>query len=324
MRRCLGISLLAAMSWLATAVAQQVPIVQGPSYTAPMYEGVNAGGPYAQSAAMNSMPPTTDTGAAPGSSEQWYHGPYEVASGCGNCNNGCCGQCAGARGHGNRPWFSDTICDDGSMCWPQSFPLYFSLFGGWSDVDNFERKLRDPVFDSITEISGAGLSDDVAGGGAIGWMVHPLARTELEFTYRQNAAEEYHVLDYDNDILISSTSTPATGQIQGYSGMWNFVVHTEPRRLGCASLYGGGGIGALFVDGAFSTATEDFAINDSSFAYQFIAGLNYVVSYRLDTFVEYRYLGADYLQVQNLTSGVSMGDYTYDSHGVFFGLRFGR
>jgi opacity protein-like surface antigen len=106
--------------------------------------------------------------------------------------------------------------------------------------------------------------------------------------------------------------------------MYNFLVHTEPRSVGCLSLYGGAGIGILWVDGGFSNATDDFSVGDSSFAYQFIGGLNYVVGPRVDSYIEYRYLGADYIEVHNDSLGASMGDFGYDSHGVFFGLRFGR
>ena len=179
-------------------------------------------------------------------------------------------------------------------------------------------------FGNLVEISGASAVDNYAAGGAWGCMLHPLARGELEFSYRENDIDEYHVMEFDGGILDSQSSTPAFGQIQGLAGMVNFLAHTDARRIGCCSLYGGGGIGLLWVDGGFSTAQETFTVSDASFAYQFIAGGNYVLSERLDAFVEYRYLGADYIEVQNATSGIPMGDHSYDSHGVFMGFRFGR
>jgi opacity protein-like surface antigen len=106
--------------------------------------------------------------------------------------------------------------------------------------------------------------------------------------------------------------------------MFNVLFDVGKRCVGTPHLYLGGGLGSIYADGDFSTAAEDYSVQDSSFAYQFIAGLNYPLSPGADIYTEYRYLGADNLKVENLTLGQSMGDFTFDSHNVLFGVRFRR
>lgn len=212
-------------------------------------------------------------------------------------------------------------CGTGS-CGPIFDERYFSLFGGFTNVDNFERTLSTPT---ATFIDGANLRSGHVFGGAIGGVVRQFIRTEIEFTFRSTDVNSVFSQEFDLDgVLVADARDPATGQVDTYSGMYNVVFDVGKRCVGTPHLYIGGGLGAIYADGAFDSAAESFAVSDSSFAYQFIAGLNMPVRSHVDLYTEYRYLGADNLQVENLTLGTSMGDYTYDSHSVLFGARFRR
>lgn len=224
-------------------------------------------------------------------------------------------QCATAEN-----WFEESCHDSCEP--PFCCTHYFSLFGGYVDIDNFERKVE--VFPN-TNIDGALHDDDWAYGLALGRQVHPHARCEFEFTYRDNGINSWFEREYDADnILVSDTVLPAVGSNRNYSGMFNILFDLYDREVGYPGLYLGGGLGGIYVDAEFATAVNAYECDDTSFAYQLIGGINYAVTERVDLFTEFRYLGADYLTVTNLTAGQSLGDFTFDSNNIFFGARIRR
>lgn len=213
-------------------------------------------------------------------------------------------------------------CGNDDSCRPIFDQRYLSIFGGFANIDNFEHINRLPTGNII---DGAGLRSGYAGGVALGGVVRQLVRTELEFTYRNNSAGSFFHQEYDDDgLLLVEDNDPATGSVNSYSGMYNVIFDVGKRCVGTPHLYLGGGLGSIYANGDFSTATDDYSIHDASFAYQFITGLNQPISQAVDLYTEYRYLGADNLKVVNDTAGVSMGAFTYDSHNVLFGVRFRR
>ncbi len=198
---------------------------------------------------------------------------------------------------------------------------YFSAYGGASQLDNFHRRLvLDPVNDVVEE-QGATFLDGWGAGGAVGYRVHPLARIEAEFGYRENVAETWFVNQFTNDVLTSSVVDPANGIIHSYAGMINMTVDTAPRRIRCLGLYGGAGIGIVTVDGDIVTANNAYSVSDSSFAYQFIGGVNYPITKNVSVYGEYKYLGAEKVQVIDVGAGGPLDDFRFDNHSVFFGVR---
>ena len=199
---------------------------------------------------------------------------------------------------------------------------YFSVFGGFVDIDNFERTL---VNGTNTNIDGAKLHDDWTFGASFGKQVHRYARCEFELTCRDNEVSKWFEQEFDNSgVLVLNNVTAATGSVKSYSGVFNILFDFADRCVGCPALYLGAGLGAIYVDADFATAANSYEAADSSFAYQFIGGVNYPLSQRVDLFTEYRYLGADYLTVDDVTAGQSLGDFNFDSNSIFFGARFRR
>jgi opacity protein-like surface antigen len=199
---------------------------------------------------------------------------------------------------------------------------YLSVFGGFTDIDNFERILRTPVGRTI---DGAKLRSGYVAGVALGGVIKEFVRNEMEFTYRDNSASSFFNQQFNTTgLLLAEAREPATGFVNSYSAMYNAVFDVGKRCVGLPHLYVGGGLGSIYVDGDFSTAADIYSVQDSSFAYQFIGGINYPVRSTVDLYTEYRFLGADNVRVENVTTGVSLGDFAYDSHSVLFGLRFRR
>lgn len=226
-------------------------------------------------------------------------------------------------------WFDSCQSDscqtgtcDSEGCSPIFDQKYVSFFGGFTDIDNFERILRPPTGRII---DGAKLSSGYSAGTAFGGVIREFVRNELEFTYRNTSASSvFHQEFSPAGLLLVSTTAPATGAINSYSGMYNALIDVGKRCEGNPHLYVGGGLGALYVDGDFATAAENYSVSDPSFAYQFIGGINYPLRKAVDLYTEYRFLGADNVKVHNDTTGVSVGDFNYDSHNVYFGVRLRR
>ena len=216
-------------------------------------------------------------------------------------------------------------------------PMYLSLFGGVSFLDNFDSRFTfDNGIDGELGIRETGFSmdDGVASGASIGRYFFRQGRVEGEYTYRDNSVGEFETFTYSddlstpqiNDTLVDSTSVPAVGSIESSSFMVNFLFDLKPRTVGCMNAYLGGGIGALAVDGDAVAGTTVYNFDDAAFAFQGIAGVNYPVRERLDLFTEYRYLGSDNVRVEqtDMAGTVSLGAFRFDSHNVVFGIRLLR
>ena len=199
---------------------------------------------------------------------------------------------------------------------------YVSFFGGYSNIDDFQREVSTG---GTLDITSAQMLDGWGIGGAIGRQIHPLFRIESEFAYRSHEAGNWREETFTNGILTATNTVGAAGSLATYSWLNNFVIDFPPRRQGRPNFYAGGGIGILFADGNIVTATNTYNVSDSSFAYQFLAGLNIPLRDRIDWFTEYRFTGATNVTVDDLTTPASLGSFDLESHNVFFGIRiFGR
>ena len=217
-------------------------------------------------------------------------------------------------------------------------PVYLSIFAGVAFIDNFQTSFTFDNgmagFQGVQETSFSTL-DGVAAGGAIGRYFYRQARVEFEYTFRDNGIGDLGINTYsddlstpqNNDVLISSVVTGADGNMESNSFMFNIVADLRPRTVGCVSAYLGGGIGVLYVDSDIATATDLYDINDEALAFQGIVGINFPVRDQLDLYSEYRYLGADSINVDRtdmMGMTESLGAFSFDSHSFVFGMRFLR
>ncbi len=196
-------------------------------------------------------------------------------------------------------------------------PFYISLFGGGTGIS-----------DMITRGQfGQGVYFEDAGylfGLALGQIQGRNLRTEFEVSYRNI---DVNGLRLEGNV--PSQNIPVNGDFGTLAGManvyWEFVDFGD-RKI---KPYLGGGVGfALARPDLLQSDGSEAVISDSesSFAWQWMAGLNYKASDTLDAFVEYRYFVADSFridtqipEVANLGNG--SGPFDYQSSNLLFGMR---
>ncbi len=195
---------------------------------------------------------------------------------------------------------------------------YIAGFGGWNGNESF--KIANDVPDGADVNSGT-LDDGELFGVVIGSRVHPYVRYELEAAYRQNDVESWTVQTFNAGVLSTQTISAATGEVEAYSGLINFVFDFVPRQPGCWQPYAGVGFGGASFDGEFVTATNTYIVDDSSFAWQFIGGLSFAVTKKADAYMEYRYFEAPFVGVYDATNAVPLGDFEISNNSIVGGLR---
>ncbi len=247
------------------------------------------------------------------------------------------------------PGCSDNCCERPSCpavcCGP-----YVSVFGGWSSVSEFFRSqdlgtisrpsstqavdgMGNPLFDGMgnpifvleevqqTEERQYNFQDGFVGGISIGRQVHQRARAELEFSYRSPDFDSYQVQTFTDNFLETDAISPATGSLEAYAIVTNFLVDFNQRAYQRFNFYGGAGMGIIDFNGTATTATNVYEIDDTGFVFQIIGGLNRAVTSRVDLFGEYRYVVAGNVNVFDVTAGESLGDFQYKANEVFVGIR---
>lgn len=207
---------------------------------------------------------------------------------------------------------------------PEAYPQtvqnsegYFSIFGGVTALDNqesvgFQRNVLTD-FDEGFNV-GAAIGRRVNGGPY---------RVEGEFTFRNNDA---------NEIEFNGNPVPAVdGDISSYAFMVN--VLRDFNGNGRIKPYVGAGLGFAFVDADFQYGGLPAEVNgqDSTFAYQAMAGLSAPLRRNIDMFVEYRFFAADSPQLNRFGGPPINGapqdiilDSEYFSHGIQAGIRIKR
>lgn len=227
------------------------------------------------------------------------------ANSCGLCGGGCGGNCAGFGGCGNGQCGLSNCgsgCGISNACEPL---FYVSIFGGYTQLENDLITSQFPgVVDSSTLLEA---NDGYGVGLAIGQFQGYNLRSEIEFSFRENEGLQRTFFS-PTDALSENE-----GSVRSFAGMFNLVwdFSYRPAFIGFQP-YAGVGVGFGFFDVDFS---PEFASgNDSSFAYQFMAGLSRPLKGNTDWFAEYRFFAADDIAV----SGSSID---YDSDNIFFGFR---
>lgn len=142
-------------------------------------------------------------------------------------------------------------------------------------------------------------------------------RTEVELAFRNNDLDE---------VFLGGLPQGYTGDASLFSGMSNVYWEFQQVPSGCFKPYLGLGIGFASVDTGLIDGNGNSLIPvdsgaDTSFAYQWMAGINYRATCDLDLFAEYRFLEADSIRVDALSSSLS-GNYDYQADTVGFGFRW--
>ena len=224
------------------------------------------------------------------------------SSSCG-CNNSCSSSCSSGCSAGPRVRvglsFFNRGCNDcqqdcSCCCQPCK---YRSIFGGLTLLEDLPNLL--------TNGNNVGFNDGFVVGMASGRYLNANTRVELEGSWRNNTVE---------------TGPTTFGRINNYATMANIY-----RDFGNGQIkpYIGGGIGFSLVKAEMTVLGTPFEIDDYAFAYQGIAGVSFQQASNRDLFVEYRFFGNTVTDVLDAV-GTDVGDFTYLSHNLVFGLRFNR
>ena len=209
-------------------------------------------------------------------------------------------------------------------CFEPAF--YLSLFGGLNSVDDLTG--QSPV-DGATS-SSFDFDNGVGFGFALGQYQGYNLRTEVEYTFRTNDTDQISLTENVGDAFTSS-DFGFNGQLSAHAGMANLIWQFRGHRSRWIRPYVGAGAGFAFLNANFNRLGQDVLTNgndgDSTFAYQFFAGLNTQLTRRMDVFLEYRYFAADSLDLETNFANVNGGtgsvfdDYDYRTDNVFFGVR---
>ncbi len=259
--------------------------------------------------------------------------PAAPAASCGGCNR--CNTCSGtsqpvlaATGIGERimetsasevcatETYVDVVSDCDETC-ANYTSCYVGLFGGWSDLNDLTT--RGDI--------GTGVYLEDAGylfGATLGQIQGRNLRSELELSYRNININGMRLEGSNPSQIVGVHGDFGTlaGMLNGY---WEFVDF-GPEKV---KPYIGGGVGfALARPNLIQSDGTEAVINDneSSFAWQWMAGLNYKASPTLDAFVEYRSFTADSFRLDTEIPEVAglgngSGPFDYRSGTVLFGLR---
>ncbi|MEL7497725.1 MAG: outer membrane beta-barrel protein [Planctomycetota bacterium] len=210
------------------------------------------------------------------------------------------------RGGFLQDWISDD-CEVSQDCEQTCPSFYFAFQGGWNDLQNMIN--RDA--NELETETGSMFTF------ALGRMNGRNLRTEIELAIRNNDI---------SDLIEADMRQGISGDVSSFSGManayWEFVDFPGGRfrpyvgfGVGFASLDAG------LIDSTGASILTDEGGEDTSFAYQWMAGMNYKASCNMDLFVEYRFFEADALNLDT-TNGSYSGNYNYQSNSVCIGLRW--
>ena len=201
---------------------------------------------------------------------------------------------------------------------PAQAETYLRGFGGYTALDDLE---FNTALGPVTSDMDDGFNVGAAAGMESGLMRYLTpsenfgSRVEIEYGYRENDVETHR--------LGGARLTPSTGDVSAHTVMTNLLI--DFNKQSPLTFYAGGGVGVAFVnlDNFGGAGINVFDDDDTTFAYQGIAGAEYKIDQRWSVFGEYRYLGMTDPEVTLFPAagGVSR-DISFDSHNVGGGIRF--
>lgn len=205
--------------------------------------------------------------------------------------------------------------------------FYLAAFGGLSDSDQLDGGVPGIGLTSAS----FNLDNGTNFGLAFGQYQGKNLRTEFEYAFRQNDVDSIGLTTNTGGGL-NLTSFGLAGDIKAHSGMANVVWQFSNPSGRFIRPYVGAGLGFVFMDVNATRTGQNILLagqdGNSSFAYQWFAGVNAQLSNEMDVFVEYRSFYADDLRLQtnlanvNGGAGILSSSFNYDTSNVNIGIRF--
>ncbi|HMO14492.1 MAG TPA: outer membrane beta-barrel protein [Pirellulaceae bacterium] len=186
---------------------------------------------------------------------------------------------------------------------------YIRVLGGWNFLTDIQTVNSNAA--SILERTGIDFRDGWAAGGSIGGYVNHALRSELEFSYRNNSADQIV------DIINGNQSL--NKKLNSYSALGNLIYDMDGLKTLGVTPYIGGGIGASYLRGNLQEEAANHKISDIVLAYQGLAGLHYEIAAGTRFFTEYRYFGTTNFGIKGPVTTIKDNS---AAHNVFFGIQF--
>ncbi|ODT07453.1 MAG: hypothetical protein ABS58_07010 [Mesorhizobium sp. SCN 65-20] len=183
---------------------------------------------------------------------------------------------------------------------------YVSLFGGASFPSGLETERSGVQFDPD-------LDTGFLVGATVGRRINDAFRVEAELSYARYKTDRVNYSNGSYDL--------AGGDLSATYLLAN--VWADVTRLGEASVYVGGGLGAAYVDGDiyFSDPSSlGYGSSEWGFAGQLGAGVTYAVAQNVDLDFGYRFKAVTGLDFQDRMGGADFADGDLYTHNLQFGV----
>lgn len=202
---------------------------------------------------------------------------------------------------------SGADCGPNGPCAANCGGPYISIIGGYVGMQDQSVGGRELEYD-----------DGFAVGGAIGRRLTMNFRVEAEYIYREN--------DFAGETgILPAVPVQPFGELLSHTGMINGYFDI-PIGVGTIVPYLGAGVGVTGIDSELGQASvfgDDFSVFDfdSSFAFQWMAGVTVRTLPNAELFVEYRFFEANDPQFELASATTAIVDSEYVNDNVFFGVR---
>ena len=193
---------------------------------------------------------------------------------------------------------------------------YIGLFGGYFDLQDY----RAPTPTGGRSID---FNDGWQGGVKIGRAFANGIRLESELSFRHATIDTYDVGNFVGPDFVATNSFDAIDDLYVLNSMTNVLLDLKRFCRRGMTPYVGIGFGGAYVNGDIETPAlgRTDVIDDTTFAYQFIAGVSKRLNRNVEGFAEYKYFGTTGVDVENEAGAVFARDFPFQSDNVLFGLR---
>lgn len=169
----------------------------------------------------------------------------------------------------------------------------------------------DSTVDDGTNTNKVEMDLGFAGILSAGWQFDNGVRLQGEFAGRFNNV---------NDITGTGASAPIDGDVNVYSLMADFIYGIPTGTKFTPYVGAGAGLARVDVNSLGTVLTSTIDDNDTVFAYQAIAGVEYAISPNLFAGLDYRYFRTR--DVELTTAAATNVNADYENHTVTLGLRY--
>lgn len=148
-------------------------------------------------------------------------------------------------------------------------------------------------------------------------------RVESEYSFRHATVDSDNLGSFVGPDFVPTTSFDAVDDLYVLSSITNVLIDLKQLCRRGYTPYVGFGAGGAYVNGDIVTPGlgRADAVDDTTFAYQFIAGVSKRLNRHVEGFAEYKYFGTTGVDVEDAAGVVFERDFPFQSDNVLFGLR---